>query len=172
MTLVEVWAKYGSKGAQEDADKFVYYTHDGINIRGDGGRIGAGSALLLLGRYLCDDELGIRDEIRLLGFLKEKYKEEEEENSLLAVMKCLYDSNFITEHKSHKILGGLKDESPSKILDALDASNITDQVASKNKQITKVLLPILSETIKYAKQTLNQAVSFGRKKVRVMRAFV
>lgn len=186
MTLVEVWAKY-RPDAQDDANSFSYYTHDGIHIRGPG-KLGPvdnhDAPLILLGRYLCDDELGIRDEIRLVGFLERTYNGGREKD-LLDVMKCLYESKFITEsgptiksphvqedRKSHKLLGNLKEQTPSVILGSIDTAQLAEQVANNNDQIIRVLMPILGEAITSARAKTKGGVSFGRRKVRVMRAFV
>jgi len=186
MTLVEVWAKY-RPDVQDVANSFSYYTHDGIHIRGPG-KLGPvdnhDDPLILLGRYLCDDELGIRDEIRLVGFLDRTYNGGREKD-LLDVMKCLYESKFITEsgptikaphvqedRKSHKLLGNLKDQPPSEILGSIDTKQLAAQVANNNDQIIRVLMPILEEALTSARAKTEGGVSFGRRKVRVMRAFV
>jgi hypothetical protein len=83
MTIVEAWT-VAYKGRS-------VYTHDGSRISAKGD---ATDGPLLFGRYLCDDSLSIKEEIRIVEHLYRLYgKKNEKELQELAT--CLADSNFL-----------------------------------------------------------------------------
>jgi hypothetical protein len=95
-TIVEAWAGYTSS---PQGTSYTYYAHDGYVIR-KGARDPRhdSAAIVLLGRFLCDDQLGIDEEIALLYYLK-KRQTPRRPKFLVDVLDCMWDSGFLTRSK-------------------------------------------------------------------------
>jgi hypothetical protein len=135
MTIVEAFA------SDEDRSRYSVYTQDGAPMplakwaqgKGDG-RFLAGK--LLFGRFLCDGELSLLEEIELLKHLRCRYTTDAEREALREVMTCFVGSHFVT--KSTILLHRLATETPDAVL--VDASNrepgkftcIAEQLLSKH----------------------------------------
>ncbi len=100
MTVVEIW------GVHEDEDRSGYrvFAADGRALPAwarDCARRAAPSerCLVLLGRLLCDDSLAVTEEIELLCYLRGRQSQPFDE-SLRAVMGCLYSTGFLQHAKA------------------------------------------------------------------------
>ena len=176
ISIAEAWAKYAHtsgalyEAASYDKDglyeespykyhEYSYYTHDGALISGP---VVKDDRAVLFGRFLCDDDMSIEEEIRLLWYLHEQY---DTNKSLTEIIKCLLNSDFIT--KASILLRSMKDQSPRDILTyARKHVNILmEKVSAGSSLLASLLRPIVDKAL-----GLNQA--FGRDKGRALRLFV
>ena len=87
MTTVEAWATYAPAPTA-----YAYYTAGGDFMFGPGR---ARPASVLLGRFLCDETLGIEEELLLLQHLA-KY----DEAHMITLLECLFSAQFLSEGSS------------------------------------------------------------------------
>ena len=69
---------------------------------------------LLLGRFLCDGELSLSEEIELLKHLDKWYTKPEERDALRRAVTCLISSRFLTTRTT--LLHRLATETPGEVL--------------------------------------------------------
>ncbi len=128
---------------RDSALPYAYYTHDGALIMGataeEDGRV-------LLGRFLCDDTMGLVEEITLLSYLATKWTTDATQRQLTAVLECLFRTGFITSGHS-LLLRSLESESATGVLRAQTAEDITEKIALGNAAIYNLFLPIVSRAV-------------------------
>jgi hypothetical protein len=93
MTIVEAWA------SDEDRHNLSVYTQEGKPLPAQTWaqeKLGAEPGQLLLGRFLCDGELGLSEELGLLRHLRERYKTDAAQEALREAVSCLIGSSFLT----------------------------------------------------------------------------
>jgi hypothetical protein len=164
MTIAEVWASNPTYpnpnwnrnefGHTENAifhnDHFdpatsLLFTHDGKPLNDLARATHHPTDLNRLGRFLCDDRMSLADEVALLRYLKDKPVD-----PLLAVCKCLYESEFLSPTNTlllHRI--GVQQQTPQALYDELkgflrnethplpDVLEATDQIAQLTKDIVE-----------------------------------
>jgi hypothetical protein len=147
LAIVEAWAKYAHDehdnvraSSGSSARPYAYYTHDGAFIMGAKARE---DGRVLLGRFLCDDPLGIAEEITLLKYLATK--DAGYTGHLTVVLECLFTTGFISTHSL--LLTRLASESATIILRDQTAADITARIALGNDAIYKLFLPIVSSAV-------------------------
>jgi hypothetical protein len=93
MSIGEVWVVHEA----ERRAAYLAFTPDGVLLRStttDAQRRVAGAELL--GRYLCDGALSIREEYALVRYLRGRYPAPEQRAALRTVVACLVGSNFLS----------------------------------------------------------------------------
>jgi hypothetical protein len=134
MTTVEAWAKYAPVGGE-----YAYYTANGAFLFGTEGAVAGG---VLLGRFLCDETLGIGEEIALLRHIAASYDGEREQH-LRTVLACLFSSRFLSEGSS-LLLGELRTESARAVLRKQTAVGLSARIAHGDGTLAAMLLPIVT----------------------------
>ena len=168
IAIVEAWAKYKSTSA---TSKYAYYTHDGKFISGrphDTKQAGA----ILFGRFLCDDELSIEDEIMLLRYLKERYNTVTTDAAIRAVLKCLIVSKFISSQ--YKLLMDLAQSSAGYILETVtkDVNGLITKVVGTDRTLKELIAPIIQRALGADTQSFGKKHRRSVRPLRPMRSFV
>jgi hypothetical protein len=150
IAIVEVWAKYKATGTTSGLS---YYTHDGELIMG---APNAPEGAVLFGRFLCNDELSIEEEITLLRYLERRYHANER-SAIMRVLKCLFDSNFISSQSF--LLKELSNIEAGAILERAsgDTDALINKVAGDDAALEILIAPIIRRALGAKKQ------SFGSK---------
>ena len=149
IAIVEVWAKYKATGA---TSRCSYYTHDGELIIG----VPNAPEAVLFGRFLCDDELSIEEEITLLRYLERRH-DANERSAIMHVLRCLFDSNFISSPSF--LLKELSNTEAGAILERAsgDTDALINKVAGDDATLKILIAPIIRRALGANKQ------SFGSK---------
>jgi hypothetical protein len=118
MTVVEIWGVHADDATQRA--RYCVYSQEGRRIpTWRYAQCTPPAALALLGRLLCDDSLAITEEIQLLRFMSAMSDE-----SLRAVMKCLYGTGFLSPSKT-KYMPLLVSASAANVLKMLSGRPVT-----------------------------------------------
>ena len=117
MALAEVWTRYRYEKDKENGP-YVAYSHDGLVLRGEPKTFEVPPGMVLLGRYLCDDQLSLLAEYQLLDYLRATYAEKRA--NLQAVLSCLWGTTFLLE--------------PRALIEAERVGEAMDKVQQKGEQ--------------------------------------
>ena len=165
MALAEVWTRYAS-GVTE----YVAYSHDGVRLRGAlDAALDAPEGMMLLGRYLCDDQLSLLAEYQLLSYLREEYAEDAQKRAALKkVVACLWNTAFLRQPT--KLLHRLKDgdDLGKGKTEAQVLAHIRDDMFGGSNALDAVLEPYVASMYAKAAKAANAAnaanASFGKRR--------
>jgi hypothetical protein len=170
ITIVEAWGRY----KRHIADRRAYYTHDGHFIHGNAElkRDRDIEGAVLLGRYLCDEVLSISEEVLLLEYLKKVYQDPKEADGLRAVLKCFYDSEFITAKSMLLRDLAIEGKTAESIIQSTKSNvdDLIDKAANKDKVLRNLLGPIIRKALGI--DNGGHKSSFGKRKRRSISSFV
>ncbi len=130
MTTVEAWATYAPAAAA-----CAYYTAGGDFMFGPGR---AQPTSVLLGRFLCDETLGIEEELKLLRHIA-KY----DEAHMRTLLECLFSAQFLSEG-STLLLRELRTKTARAILLEQNPAALTEKVAMGDPTLAALLLPVIT----------------------------
>jgi hypothetical protein len=130
MTTVEAWATYAPAPTA-----YAYYTAGGDFMFGPGR---ARPASVLLGRFLCDETLGIEEELQLLQHLATY-----DEAHMRTLLECLFSAQFLSEGSS-LLLRDLRTKPARAILRDQKPAALTEKVALGDPTLAALLLPVIT----------------------------